>query len=251
MKVVVVTPYYRESDELLLQCINSVFDQTKECVHYLVSDGYPSGLIEERARKAPNRVRHIKLDRSHNDFGNTPRSIGAMLGQVEQNPDSICFLDADNWFDPIHIKECENAARSRPGADYVIAKRRLVRPDGTPLPPLKNIVEDFTDTSCFFLLRGAFYTIRQWLTQPHPLKRYCDIVYGNYLRSEGLSFASVKKTTVNYRTMWRAHYDDVGETPPAAAKPGFDDSDLVSWWNKLTPKDKQIVERDLGYRPEI
>lgn len=73
MKVACVTPYYRESREILERCLQSVARQTRPCAHYLVSDGDPQDWIDELP------VRHLRLDENHADYGNTPRTAGGLL----------------------------------------------------------------------------------------------------------------------------------------------------------------------------
>ena len=89
MKYAIVTPYFKETPSLLKRCIRSVRDQTLNADHIMVADGHPQDWIDNE------RVRHIRLDRSHNDYGNTPRGIGAILAIAEQYS-GIGLLDADN-----------------------------------------------------------------------------------------------------------------------------------------------------------
>src|SRR5574337_2079445 len=104
LKVAVVTPYFKEPAATLARCIDSVRKQHAdreigEIAHILVADGHPQHWIDDLS------VRHLKLDRAHGDFGNTPRSIGAQLAASE-GYDAIAFLDADNWLDPDHVAAC-------------------------------------------------------------------------------------------------------------------------------------------------
>jgi hypothetical protein len=61
-----------------------------------VSDGFPQDWLDSA------NVRHIRLGRPHNDAGNTPRGLGALLA-VSEGYDGIGLLDADNWYDEDHI----------------------------------------------------------------------------------------------------------------------------------------------------
>lgn len=77
-KYAIITPYYKEERRLLERCIASVRNQTIGTDHFLVADGFPQDWIDTTG------VRHLKLDRSHGDGGNTPRGVGALLAVAEQ-----------------------------------------------------------------------------------------------------------------------------------------------------------------------
>ena len=155
MKIAVISAYYKEERELLERCLKSVNEQSIKCDHFLVSDGYPQEWLLKKSN-----VRHIELGKSHNDYGNTPRGIGAQIA-ISEGYEAICFLDSDNWFDSNHVQHCFESALFKYTnileCDYVIAKRRLVRPDLTTM----NIEEEsgHVDTNCFFFFPGSFFFI--------------------------------------------------------------------------------------------
>lgn len=247
LRVAVITPYFKEESATLTRCIDSVRKQQHgseiaEIVHILVADGHPQSWLDTLG------VRHIKLDRSHGDFGNTPRSIGAQLAASE-GYDAIAFLDADNWFEPDHIGACGRVllSASEP-IDYVVARRRLVRDDGSRLPIAAADDESFAhvDTSCYFLSWSAFHTLGHWSVMPKPLSLVGDRIYRRALQTAGLRFAAVDHPTVNYLCTWSAFFEAIGETPPAYAKPNIDLSPVSRWWNRLDCRSKQVVERLAG-----
>src|SRR5579871_2244121 len=106
LKVAVVTPYYKESPEVLRKCHESVLAQTHKCDHFLVADGHPSPLFA-------NHPHHIILPHANGDNGNTPRAIGGLLAE-SQGYDAVAYLDADNWYEPTHIANLV-AAQERHG----------------------------------------------------------------------------------------------------------------------------------------
>ena len=124
---IVITAYYKEDPALLKRCMASVRGQKVPTEHLLVADGHPQPWIDSEP------VRHLRLDRAHADYGNTPRGIGALLAVSEQYP-AIMMLDADNWIEPQHVEICLRAAASSPGTDFVIARRLFRRPDGSIMP---------------------------------------------------------------------------------------------------------------------
>ena len=76
MKLAVVTPYHKESAEILLRCHESILNQTISCTHILVSDGHPLPEVDRWE------ARHIKLPYAHGDYGDMAKSVGAMEALV-------------------------------------------------------------------------------------------------------------------------------------------------------------------------
>lgn len=68
MRVAVITPYFKESRAWIERCIQSVRKQSFACEHFLVADGHAQDWIEGEE------VRHLRLDRSHADYGATRHS---------------------------------------------------------------------------------------------------------------------------------------------------------------------------------
>src|ERR1700731_4980422 len=99
MRYAIITPYHEESRDQLERCIRSVSAQTVPTDHIIVADGRPQDWIDATG------ARHLRLDRAHGDYGNTPRGLGAMLAIAERY-DGIGLLDADNWLEPEHVAAC-------------------------------------------------------------------------------------------------------------------------------------------------
>jgi predicted O-linked N-acetylglucosamine transferase (SPINDLY family) len=246
-RVAVITPYYKERREWLQRCIDSVRAQDYPATHYMVADGFPQDWIDGAG------VRHIRLDRAHADYGNTPRAIGGMLAASE-GFDAICFLDADNWYASSHVSTCLNvAANAEHELDYVVANRYFVRDDGSVLP-MRNSEDDtigHIDTNCYFLLRGAFHTIPRWSLMPKPLAVICDRIYRVVLEHARLRKARTKDVTVNYLCTWRGPYEAAGETPPEFAKSWVDPTGYLRWWRGLTETERQVVDKLIGARLQL
>lgn len=243
MKVAVITPYYKEPRAWLERCIASVRAQTHEAMHIVVADGHPQDWIDDAG------VRHLKLDRAHGDYGNTPRALASLMAASE-GVDAVCFLDGDNWLHPDHVRSCVELA-ARGDYDYLTTRRHVVREDGSIIP--LRIAEDWNDahvdTNCYFLLRGAFHTIARWALMPRPMAVYGDRVYLASLREEGLRTACTEQRTMNYLCTWAHLYREVGETPPAFAKDPLPVSGLPRWYAGLGPREQQLTQRLSGMRP--
>ena len=239
----IVTPYFIEKPALLRRCIDSVKNQSVNTDHFVVADGCPKVWVDEKE------VRHIKLDRPHGDYGNTPRGVGAVIAIAEEY-DGIGFLDADNWLESIHVEACLDAAAKIPGGvaqcDYVIAQRMFRRPDETLMP----IEEEYghVDTSCFFFLRGSFGVLPHWASMPKTLSAYGDRIFYQMLRQHDFQAAVVEKPTVNYLCLWESLYRRLRENPPKEAKPDIDQGKVDAWLNGLNDREFEIVNRLCGVR---
>ena len=243
MQVAVVTPYYKESDDTLERCLSSVRRQHYPATHVLVADGHPRDLVDRAG------VRHLRLDRAHGDAGNTARGIGALLAVAEQF-DAIAFLDADNWFDEEHVAACIATAQATDEQpDFVVARRRLIRQDGSELPGSKEADERglHVDTNCFFLLRPSFHTAARWATMPKAIFEVGDRVFLKSLIEGGLRANRCPTDTVNYRCTWRSPFIAAHEEPPDYAKPDPDPAHFNQWWRSLEARERTIASRLVGF----
>jgi Glycosyl transferase family 2 len=234
----IITPYLEENRSLLERCVASVRDQSIAADHILVADGFPQDWIDDAG------VRHLKLDRAHGDFGNTPRGVGALLA-IGEEYDGIGLLDADNWLEPDHIAACLAAARTIPTpCDVVIAQRTFRRPDETIMPVPEEA--GHVDTNCFFFLRGSFSVIPYWATMPKNLASFCDRYFYHTLSQQPFTGVTVPRPTVNYHCLWEWMYRALGETPPIDAKPSLDIDKPGRWLRSLDRRDYEIAARLLG-----
>lgn len=240
----IVTPYYRETRSILERCVQSVRQQTLAADQFLIADGFPQAWLDTEP------VRHVRLDRSHDNNGNTPRGIGALIAMAE-GYQAIGFLDADNWFEPRHIELCVRAAadaRDKAGVDvdYVIAQRYLRRLDETIIPVPDEPPTEHVDTSCFFMLPGSFGVIAYFATMPSQLSSICDRVFYGAIRAQGLKAALVSERTVNFHYFYQSAYRALGETPPTGAKPSVDMGLIKAWLDSLSPRELLIASRRSG-----
>jgi glycosyltransferase involved in cell wall biosynthesis len=235
---IVITPYYKEDPSLLRRCIDSVRKQTVATTHLLVADGHPQDWIDKEG------VRHLRLDRSHGDFGNTPRGVAAILAASEGFA-PIMMLDADNWLEPQHVEVCLRAAG--PETDFVVARSVLRRPDESILPLPTEPHSEHVDTSCFAFFPGSYHALATWALMPQQMSPLGDRIFWSALRSRGLSGVAVENpATVNYHCLWDVFYRALGETPPPDAKPSIDPTPMYQWWRGLTPREREIATRRAG-----
>jgi hypothetical protein len=235
---IVITPYYKEDRALLSRCMASVRNQTIQTEHLLVADGHPQDWIDQEP------VRHLRLDRSHADFGNTPRGVAALLAASE-GYSPIMMLDADNWLEPQHVEVCLGAAG--PDTDYVVAKSYLRRPDGSILPVPPPPAQEHVDTSCFVFFPGSYPALALWALMPREMSPLGDRVFWTALRARGLSGVEIQNPrTVNYHCIWEVFYRALGEKPPPDAKPNIDAQPILQWWQGLGAREREMATRLAG-----
>jgi hypothetical protein len=241
MKIAVISAYYKEDPELLERCLNSVKEQTIKCDHFFISDGHPQEWLKN------SDVRHIELGKSHDDYGNTPRGIGAQIA-ISEGYEAICFLDSDNWFDPNHVQHCLESALSKYEniieCDYVIAKRRLIRPDLTVM----NIRDEpcHVDTNCFFFFPGSYYLIPYWNLMPKEFSNIGDRIFYKKITSINLNYSENAITTVNYLNLWSSTYEAIGEIPPVNCKQNVNGNYGFELFRSKTDLEKKITQRLIG-----
>lgn len=241
-RYLIVTPYYRESETVLSRCIRSVSEQTIKCDHLLVADGHPLEFVDR------NNVRHIKLDRNHNDSGNTPRGIGCLVG-IAEGYDGIGLLDADNWLERDHVAAVLEGALAAQGdvnkCDYVVAKRFFWRPDESKMTLPEE--PDHIDTNCFFFLPGSFSVLPIWAMMPNAVSAVGDRIFNRMIKERAFKFAVLNRPTVNYVTLWAGHYRYLNEALPENAKVGPDLSRELEELASKSPREVEILNRLTGF----
>jgi glycosyltransferase involved in cell wall biosynthesis len=212
MKIAVITPYYKESTDVLAKCHESVMAQGVDVDHFMIADGFPNPAVDGW------RAKHIKLPRAHGDNGNTPRGIGAMLAQAEDY-EFISFLDADNWFHLNHLASLlELYQKSR--CEIVTSFRTFHTLEGTLMDVTESQEDrlEHIDTSCFMLHRQAFELLPIWLQMEKVLGPICDRVFLAAVRHKRFTINSTRLRTVAFRTQYESHYRSAGLSVPEGAK---------------------------------
>ncbi len=214
-RIAVVTPYYREPDEMLRTCLESVADQTIPCTHFVVADGFPSQVVDG----SRGDIQHVRLPKAHGDNGNTPRGVGTLVA-LAQNFDFIAYLDADNWYWPTHIESLLDLHEAT-GAPVLCSKRTFHRLDGSLMEGVTEAAEDahlHADTSCYLIHRSCDASISIWSRMPRPLSPLCDRVFFHKLVHDRWPMAFSDERSVAFRSQYVSHYRMAKENPPQGAK---------------------------------
>ncbi|SDZ60128.1 Glycosyl transferase family 2 [Jannaschia faecimaris] len=240
MRIAVVTPYYKETNEVLQRCHDSVLQQTIDCDHFLVSDGFPNTLAKEWA------VKHFELSDAHGHGGNTPRVIGA-ISAFNQGYDAVAFLDADNWFKPDHLEKMVDL-HCRTDAAVCTTGRSMHRADSSYMfDDDKNDGRTHVDTSCLFLTRSAKHVVAKWALLPPDLGGICDTIYWSSILSAGLTHAHLNTPTVCFYTSYEADYRRLGEPLPDDVKMLAATDAPFSWFKSLPIDDRWRMRSELGW----
>ena len=211
-RIAVVTPYYKESTEILRQCHDSVRSQTYPADHFMIADGFPN------AEAQTWKVKHVALPCGHADNGNTPRQIGSTLADAE-GYDFIAYLDADNWFHPNHLQSLI-AVYEETKAQVCASFRTYHAWDGRQIHVVEADEEKLAhiDTSCFLIHRDAFPALSVWGKMPRRLSPICDRVFFAALKKERYKIASSRQRTVAFRSQYAFHYEAAGLPLPESYK---------------------------------
>jgi glycosyltransferase involved in cell wall biosynthesis len=244
MKIAVITPYYKEDDDILEQCHRSVMDQTTACDHLLVADGFPKAVVDHW------QARHMVLPQAHADIGNMPRILGS-LSAFNLGYDAVAFLDADNWYRPDHIERMVRLHRNM-GAVVCTSNRSMHRPDGSYMfDDDKNDGRKHVDTNCFFLTRPAIRVLARWAAMPRQLSPISDTVYWETIRRERLPRAHNATPTVCYRTTWESDFRRMAEPMPEGVKRLEMTNAPYGWIKALSSSERKRVRRELGWPPGL
>ena len=236
-----VTPYHKEARDCLERCVASVRRQTVRADHILVADGFPQGWLDHAG------VRHLRLDRAHGDYGNTPRGFGSLVA-VAEGYDGIGLLDADCWLEPDHLEHCLAMAGGvgRERCGFVVTSRTLRRPDESVIDVADESPAVHVDTNCFFFLPPSFGVLPVWTLMPREVSSICDRVFFHALRARSLVSAVSAKKTVNFTCTYAPLYRQLGEAPPAPVKENPDYRAMAAWVDALPPGQLRLVNQRLG-----
>lgn len=239
LRVAVVTPYFRESPDVLRRCHDSVRAQSYPCRHILVSDGFPQSVIDTWD------VEHVLLDAPAADYGDTPRALGGARA-AELGFEAIAWLDADNTFRPHHVGSLV-ARHSATRAPVVFSGRTLHFPDGRLVPALDPADgRAHIDTSCMMFAGDIASMAAVWLAYPRPLALIDDRLVGRILHARGLRFACTGALTARYTVNFAYLYESLGLPIPADARPEFDVGPAVRYLVSLDAAAWSELESTLG-----
>jgi glycosyltransferase involved in cell wall biosynthesis len=212
IRVAVISPYFNENIDVILECHASVARQTHPCLHVLVADGFPNSAADDW------QVDHVKLPRTHGDLGSTPRLIGCYHA-IGLGVDAVAFLDADNWYREDHIERLL-ALHKETGASFLSSNRMLCRLDGSVFGPCPNTTADRDiDTNCMMFMRAAFPILAQWCLMPRYAHPIGDQVMLHYVKAAGIKRAHRSDPSVYYRCGRADVYRRHGEPIPDGIKP--------------------------------
>lgn len=208
MKVAVITPYYKEPAEKLLRCMRSVAAQDYPVTHFMVADGFANPVV------GASNVKHIILPDAHGDNGNTPRGIGA-ISALNKGFEGFAFLDADNWFEPNHVSSLV-AAIEATQAHVAFSGRKIVLPDGTPVPGRdpEDASNAHVDTSAYFITDKAAFLLPMWAMMDQPTSPCCDRIMLAAIKTFKVPHTHTQLDTMVFESNYSVHYRMAGRIVP-------------------------------------
>jgi glycosyltransferase involved in cell wall biosynthesis len=244
LKIAVVTPYYNEDNDILEQCHSSVMNQSYPCTQILVADGNPKPQFDEQ----PNTM-HVILPQANADLGNTPRAIGGILADA-YGFDAVAYLDADNWYDSVHIEGLIEAHGANSQISLISCKRRFYDLQGRQLHTTEpdEDANQHVDTSCWLVFRPAFALLRAWL-MPKVLAPIGDRIFLQKAAHDRFQRFATGNRTVNYRTLYAGHYRRAGAPVPAEAKLTYFSEEIVKYLCSLDGVTE--VTNSMGFYPSL
>jgi glycosyltransferase involved in cell wall biosynthesis len=240
-RIAVLTPYLREPIRLLERCHRSVRGLTVRCEHILIADGFP------RAELDTWPVRHLRLSKPSQNFGDTPRRIAgeaAMDGGFE----AVIYLDADNWLRPRHVESLFACHLAR-GAAVCHSARTLHRVDETVMPLVqRGDNHEHVDTSCVLVATAAFDLLRIWGTWPRELSRIDDRMFWHAVVSRGHGANGFTGAlTTCYEASHSGFYRALGEASPPGVRPDIDLDTLFRWHAELPSAEHDQLDGRWGF----
>lgn len=211
MKIAVITPYFKESIDMIKRCHDSVLRQQGNVVHFIISDGFPYQEIDSWD------CQHMTIPNTA-DYGDTPRGIGAAIASALEF-DAICFLDADNWYDDEHISNIIWTYENYGNPPVITVARTLyIEPEERLGTCTHSNGKDFVDTNCYFFRKEVFSLLRLWLFKPKEQSLYGDRIIWDMLVKADIMKTHIATPTVNYTTDYATHYVQFDRPVPPHAR---------------------------------
>jgi hypothetical protein len=140
---------------------------------------------------------------------------------LNEGADIVCFLDADNLFEPNHVSSlldlyAQAAARGET-LDAVFAYRHIFFPghEHLRIKDAEDLRHTHVDTSCLSFAQSAAFMWPIWGMIPRALTPIGDRVMFNLLNLHQLKVAWTGLHTVLYESNWSIHYLTAGLPVPA------------------------------------
>ena len=171
----IVTPVFREQPEIIERCLLSVDNAGDDVEHIVIVDGTNHDLVSHERRHI------IKLPINCNDYGDTPRAMGAAFAFGREASLTI-FLDADNQL-VRNFRQISHKLLSAE-ADVQICQRLNIDAESNQkisVPP-----QNFWDTSQFVFSKKSIPQALSWVNYPRPLSIIDDRMISHFVKASNV-----------------------------------------------------------------
>lgn len=155
MKFSVIIPVYNKRDTLGA-AIQSIYAQTFRDYEILVVDDGSRDAPEEVVAAMPSEK--LRLIRQDNGGVSVARNTGLSQAKGEY----VCFLDADDLWEPDHLETLHQLTEKYPESRTFLTSHRIITPQGTVAhssDALKNYDPDFETEDFLGLLNQTAYSV--------------------------------------------------------------------------------------------
>ncbi|MEO5700277.1 MAG: hypothetical protein ABIS17_12740 [Casimicrobiaceae bacterium] len=240
-RVAVITPYWRESSDILARCAASVRAQTiPPALHIFVADGHAQDVVDGW------NVTHLRLPSRTANSGDTPRAVGGRVA-VDAGCAVVAYLDADNAWRPRHL-ESLLVRHAQTGAPICHAGRTLHEADGALMPLLEaGDSVGHVDTNCILVTGAALPFVHRWGTWPPALSLIGDRMFWTALVTSGLATACSGALTALYTADRAAYYRALRRPAPPRVRADLDFTGMFGFYDALDAEARARLDRDMGF----
>ena len=186
-KVAIVTPIFREAEDVIGRCIKSVDGSYANIEHIIVVDGTQRSIPANSSRQI------IQLPTGANDFGDTPRVVGAAFA-FGRDAEYVVFLDADNKLVD-DFNEAIGTVIAKSGDLHICRRRNIVRSVANEVA-LEG--QDFWDTSQFVFTKRSIEAALYWVNYPRSFSVIDDRMISAFIRSKQYAIATHDFPIIEY-----------------------------------------------------
>lgn len=161
-RISIIIALYNNS-ETLLQCLESIFNQTEKEIELIVIDGGSTDGSVEILKSQGEKIDYWISESDNGIFDAWNKGLAQSRGEW------VCFLGADDYFHDANVlfELAEHANRASDQVDFIYSKIRLITADGKIL---KELAPTWPE---------AFWNLKHGMSVPHPAMLHKSRVFNS------------------------------------------------------------------------